>query len=276
MRSAAKTASVPSWLSIDMAAATSAVSSSIDRSCRASSSIPSMPSVPLMSARPSFSRRTSGSMPARRAPRPPSTTVSGRVAHLALPHRGERDMRKRREVARAAERAVLAHDRGDSGVEHRRVGLGDDRAHARVAGRQRLQPQQLQRAHDLAFHLGAGAGCVRADQARLQLGAALRRDERGRERAEAGRDSVVRLGIVGESLDERAGCRDPLERGGVEHHAGAVPSDGDDIVGAQGCADRRRRRGVGDGGHGFDSTPAGSRADRASWHPVSVMPDNPV
>ena len=99
----------------------------------------------------------------------------GRVAHLALAHRGERDVRQRREVARAAERAVLAHDRRDAGVEHRGVGLDDDRAHAGVPGRERLQAQQLQRAHDLALDLGAGAGGVRADEARLQLEPALGR-----------------------------------------------------------------------------------------------------
>ena len=172
--------------------------------------------------------------------------VARGVAHVALAHRGERDVRERGEVARAAERAVLADDRGDAGVEHRGVGLHDDRAHAGVAGGERLQAQQLQRAHDLALDLGAGAGGVRADEARLQLGAALGGDERGGERAEAGRDAVVRLGVVGEAFDERAGCRDPRERGGVEFDAGAVAGDGDDVLGAQGCgADDDD---VGDGG----------------------------
>ena len=116
-----------------------------------------------------------------------------------------------------------------------RVRLDDDRAHPGVPGGEGLQAQQLQRAHDLALDLGAGAGRVRADQARLQLGATLGGDEGRGERAEAGRDAVVRLGIVGEALDERAGCRDPLERGGVELDARAVAGDGDDVFGAQGC-----------------------------------------
>ena len=45
----------------------------------------------------------------------------------------------------------------------------------------------------------------------------------------------MRLGVVGETLDEGAGCRDPLQRGGVEFDARSVPGDGDDVLGAQGC-----------------------------------------
>ena len=167
------------------------------------------------------------------ARRRPATSVAGGVAHVPLAHRGERDVRERREVARAAERAVLAHDRGDAGVEHRGVRLGDDRAHAGAAGRERLQPQQLSaRTTSRSTSAPVPAACERIRLA-CSCSAALGRDERRRERAEAGRDAVVRLGVVGEALDERAGCRDPLERGGVELDARAVAGDGDDVVGAQ-------------------------------------------
>ncbi len=47
------------------------------------------------------------------------------VAHLALADEGQRAVRERREVAGAPERAVLADDRGDAGVEQRGVGLDD-------------------------------------------------------------------------------------------------------------------------------------------------------
>ena len=40
--------------------------------------------------------------------------LARRVAHLALAHQRQRAVRERREVAGAAERAVLAHDRGDA------------------------------------------------------------------------------------------------------------------------------------------------------------------
>ena len=62
--SAAKTRSVPSWPSTDIAAAMSAVRSSIRRSWMASTSIPSMPSVPLISARPSLAPSSTGASPA--------------------------------------------------------------------------------------------------------------------------------------------------------------------------------------------------------------------
>ena len=55
---------MPSSASTLIAAVMSAVRSSISRSWQASTSIPSMPSVPLISARPSFSRSVTGSISA--------------------------------------------------------------------------------------------------------------------------------------------------------------------------------------------------------------------
>ncbi len=63
-RSAAKTRSVPSVASTLIAAVTSAVRSSRSRSWQASSNWPSMPSVPLISASPSFSASVTGVRPA--------------------------------------------------------------------------------------------------------------------------------------------------------------------------------------------------------------------
>ena len=62
--SGAKTRSVPSWPSTDMAAATSAVRSSIRRSAIAITSMPSIPSVPLIRASPSLAASSTGSRPA--------------------------------------------------------------------------------------------------------------------------------------------------------------------------------------------------------------------
>ena len=62
--SGAKTRSVPSWPSTLIAAAMSAVRSSIRRSVIAMTSMPSMPSVPLMRARPSFATSSTGTSPA--------------------------------------------------------------------------------------------------------------------------------------------------------------------------------------------------------------------
>ena len=251
-----------------IAAAMSAVVSSIRRSSIARASMPSMPSVPLMRARPSFSARRSGAMPAaarafaasvtsliRRRPVEPVET------RIALAHRDERAMREGCEVARAAERAVLAHDRGDAGVEDLRVGFGGLAPHARAAGHERREAQQHERAHDLALDLGARAGGVRAHEARLQLGAAVFGDEGRRERAEARRDAVVRLGVGGESLDDRAAGRHALEGRGVEGDGCPVARHSHDVVDREragadgdGCGGGR---GVGgrDGAHASDSTP---------------------
>ena len=62
--SGAKTRSVPSWPSTDMAAEMSAVLSSRRRSAIASTSIPSIPSVPLIRASPSLAPSSTGVRPA--------------------------------------------------------------------------------------------------------------------------------------------------------------------------------------------------------------------
>ena len=141
---------------------------------QASTSLPSMPSVPLISARPSFSASTTGAIPARGSASAAGRSAPVGVAHLALADQRQRDVCQRRQVAGAAERAVLGHDRGDAGVEQggqRRGGLGPD---AGAAGGQRRQPQQHQRPHHLALDLRPAAGGVRADQRALQRGPPLR------------------------------------------------------------------------------------------------------
>ena len=153
MRSAAKTASVPSWLSIDMAAATSAVSSSTDRSWSAISSIPSIPSVPLMRASPSFSRSTSGSMPASARASAAGTTAPAAVRTSDSPIAASATCDS---GARSPEQPSDPYSRTIGVIpafEHGRVGLHDDRAHSGVTGREGLQTEQLQRPHDLALHL---------------------------------------------------------------------------------------------------------------------------
>ncbi len=96
----------------------------------------------------------------------------GRIPHVALAHDRERAVGQRRQVAGAAEAAVLPHHRGDPGGEHRGVRRGRDRPDAGPAGRQRGQPQQHQAADDLALDLGArcprrasGSGCAAAGPA---------------------------------------------------------------------------------------------------------------
>ena len=138
--------------------------SSIARSASARTSIPSMPSVPLISASPSLARSASGSTPAARQAVAPSTTVPSRSARLALAEQHQRRRGQRGEVAAGPERPVLAHDRGDARVEQRQHRLDDHGTGAREAHGQAAGAQQHHRPHDLALDLGAHAGGVGADQ----------------------------------------------------------------------------------------------------------------
>ncbi len=169
-RSAAKARSVPSSASVVIAPAMSATRSSTSRSASASTSMPSIPSVPLISARPSLARNVSGATPAAVSAAAPSTSVPSASRAAPSPRSTSARRCERGEIAAGAERAVLAHDRRDAGVEHREHRLGDDRAGAGEAHRQAAGPQQHHRPHDLPLDLGAHAGGVRADQRRLQLG----------------------------------------------------------------------------------------------------------
>ena len=142
--SGAKTRSVASWPSTDIAAAMSAVRSSIRRSVIASTSMPSMPSVPLISASPSLAASSTGARPAAARASAAGISVPVGVAHVALAHQRQRAVGQRRQVAGAAERAVLAHHRRDAGRQQpgqQPRGLDADPG---VPGRQRRQSQQHQ------------------------------------------------------------------------------------------------------------------------------------
>ena len=67
----------------------------------ASSSMPSMPSVPLISARPSFARSSIGLEPGRASASAARRSVAVRAEHPALAEQHQRAVRQRREVAAA-------------------------------------------------------------------------------------------------------------------------------------------------------------------------------
>ena len=201
--------SVPSSASTLIAAVMSAVRSSSPMSWQASSSMPSIPSVPLISARPSFSAAPTGSMPAAASASAAGTRRPSASRPSPSPISASAQCGQRGQVAGAAQRAVLGHDRRDAGVEQRRVAPRPCRGGRRCApwpastGR-----SSIMRADDLALHLGARPGGVRPDEAALQLGAQLRRDVPVGQRAEPGRDAVVRHGVVGQRLDDGPARRD--------------------------------------------------------------------
>ena len=158
---------------------------------------------------------------------------AGRVADRALAHQRERAVGQRRQVAGAAERAVLVHHRRDAVRDQVGQQLRGLAAYAGVPGRQRREPQQHQRPDHLALHLGAGAGGVRADQRPLELGPHLGRDVPGGQCAEPGRDAVRRRGRGRELLDHLAGPVDRGQGGVAEHHRRTVAGDGHDVLGRE-------------------------------------------
>ena len=171
---------------------------------------------------------------------------AGCVAHLALAHQRERAVRERRQVAGAAEAAVFADDRGDAGVEHGGVGLRR-RSGGRRCGRWRgwtgaaaSWPAPLR-----APPPGRcwRRGCAPASAA---AGRAARRDLLGGQRAESGRDAVVRLGVGGERLDHGAARGHGPQRIRLEFDDRAAPGDRDQLVEADGANTERHRRLVGE------------------------------
>ena len=199
----------------------------------ARTSMPSIPSVPLMSARPSLASSASGSMPALRARRSVDDVA---VGDRPRPRRAARARSGRAARGRrCAERAVLGHERRDAGVEQREDRLGDHRPGARAAHRERAGPQQHHRPHDLALDRRAHAGGVRAHQRALQLARAARpgssrwRASRSRSRrrrrapcGRRGRATTAALASIARArLGRRGRPRAPVAR------------DGDDVVGRE-------------------------------------------
>ena len=209
----------------------------------ASTSMPSMPSVPLISASPSFSASVTGAMPAaaQRLGRRAQHAVG--VADHALAHQRQRAVGERSQITGAAEAAVLVHHRGDPGVEQVDVGLQRSAADAGAAGGQRRDPQQHQGPDHLPLDLRPGAGGVRTDQAALQLGRAARPGCAGwpARRSRWRRRSAVR--VVGERLDHRAGAAYFGQRLVGDLDRCAVPGHGDH-VGERRAGRGRRRRAV--------------------------------
>ena len=164
-----------------------------------------------------------------------------RVADDTLPHEGQGAVRERREVARAAQRTVLVHHGRDAGVEHGDVGPERLLADTRAPRRQRGDAQEHERTDHLTLDLGARAGGVRANQRALQLCPQLDGDVARRQRPEAGGDAIVRLGVVGECLDDGPRPAHLGERLVADGHSGVVAGDGDDVV------ERHRADADGDG-----------------------------
>jgi len=164
-----------------------------------------------------------------------SRALAAGVDHRALSDEHQRAVGERRQVARAAEAAVLVHHRYQPGVQQGGVGLDGGGTDAAVAAGEGGEAQQHHRAHHFILDAGAVACRVRADQALLQPGAVAGGNVAGGQRPEAGGHPVHAVAARGEDVDVGAGCcngRLGLRR---QRDAGARAGDGDDIAPAD-CA----------------------------------------
>ena len=163
------------------------------RSWVASTSIPSIPSVPLISASPSLAPSASGSAPlAASASAPSIRSPSGLVASPS-------PISTSAQWASGA-RSPLAPSEPCSGTTGVTPALSSASIVSATSGRAPERPIASVRARssiiartDLALHRRAHAGGVRADERALQLLAPLVGDRHVGQRPEAGRDAVGRL-----------------------------------------------------------------------------------
>ena len=138
-------------------------------------------------------------------------------------------MGERCEIATRPERTVFGHDRRDAGVEDVDHRLGDERSGTAVAERERAGPQEHHRSHDFVLDGVTHPGGVRADEGGLQRPPPVGWDRHGGERAEPGRDAVLRL-TLGEPLDDGARRGHPLDRRVGQLDRFVATGHGDDVV----------------------------------------------
>ena len=119
--------------------------------------MPSMPSVPLIRARPSLACSVIGAIPA----------AAAAAAAIALADQREGDVGERGEVATRPERAVLRDRRGDAALSRSTSRSTTTGRTPGVPHRQRARPQQHHRPHDLVLDGRAHPGGVGAEQGAL-------------------------------------------------------------------------------------------------------------
>ena len=155
------------------------------------------------------------------------------VDHITFAHHGQGTVREGRQVAGAAEAAVLENDRCEAGIQQVGVGLGSRESHSGVTRAHRREPQQHQRAHHLDLDAGTGAGGVGADEALLQTRSLRGGDVPRGERTEAGRDAVDRGVGRRQVVDMLASPADRLARLRPDGHPCALARDAHHVVGSQ-------------------------------------------
>ena len=195
---------MPRSASSVMAPAMSAHLAIVSALARASTPMPVMNCVPLISARPSLACSTSGSMPAAAIASRPG---SRRPCHTASPSPIMTDARcasgARSPDAPTDPRLGITGSRPRSSICDQR--LEDDVAGARVALGEHVGAQQHQRPGRLGPDGLPDAAAVAQHQVALQFDDIVAGDGHVRELAEAGGDAVDHPAVGDQLLDVRAG-----------------------------------------------------------------------
>ena len=193
--------------------------------------MPSIPSVPLIRARPSLARSTSGSRPAaasavapstsepsaRRAAPSPSSTSAADASGARSPLAPSEPCSRTTGVTPAASRASI-------------VSATTGRAPEKPIARLRARRNTIARTTSRSTSGPIPAACERIS-AICSSAERVGRDHRVGQRAEPGRHAVHRLGLIDEPVDDGGA---PLERGagvGAQLDAAVVAGDGDDLGG---------------------------------------------
>ena len=209
-----KATGVPSSASSVIAPATSARPAS--RVARQSASAPTAVSacVPLSSARPSFASRRTGSMPARcRASQTRQALAA--IHRFAFADHAKRQVGQRREIAARADRSLRRNHGVHAAIQHLRQRLGEHRAHAAVAERQRIGAQGHHHARLRFGERRAQPAGVAAHQIELQAVEVVTGNAHFAQLAEAGIDAVDRQVICGRPAHHLARGLHLGDRGGA-------------------------------------------------------------
>ena len=142
-------------------------------------------------------------------------------------------MCQRRQVARAAERAILAHHRNDASVQCLGIGFYHHGEHAGTTGTQGGQAQEHKRADDLFLHLRSRARSMRAHQGKLQLGAHFLWNVAAGKCTKAGGDAIDRGGILCQFFHALAGRGYLFESLGRNFHLRPIAGNSNDVFDAQ-------------------------------------------
>ena len=147
-------------------------------------------------------------------------------------HGDERDRRHVHQVRRA-DRADLGHDRVDTAIEHRDVGLGDRRRGTRPAAGDAGKPDCHGRTDDLGLQRLSDATRVNANGHGLRLFEDLERDALVAHVSEAGVQTIDERLAADQAVHDGAGFADPFGGRWTERDMRAV-CDRDDVRDRQG------------------------------------------